>query len=154
MNAKQSTRRDSKPLDTNELDWVPIKEGLSFKPITYFPDNSGWQLLLRLEPGTVIPPHRHTGEVHAFNLQGSRYLINTKEEVGPGTYVYEPPGNADTWKQIGDEACIVHISVTGSIEYLDEKGNVTRVSNAIESQQMYLAFCEKNGKTPRVTTYV
>jgi len=153
MNSKQSTRRDTKPMDSTELDWVPIVPGLSFKPLTYFPDNAGWQLLLRLEPGTVIPPHRHTGEVHGFNVQGSRFLINTKEVVGPGTYVYEPPGNADTWKQIGDEVCIVHIEVNGVIEYLDEKGNVTRVSDARESQKMYLDWCEQNGQPVRVKTY-
>jgi 2,4'-dihydroxyacetophenone dioxygenase len=146
MNAKRLTQHENEPLDTASMDWVPIAEGLSFKPLTYFPDNAGWQLLLRLEPGTVVGPHRHTGEVHAFNLSGTRLLINTNEIVGPGTYVYEPMGNADTWKAIGDEPCIVHIEVNGAIEYLDSKGNVIRVSDGNESRKLYEDYCARTGK--------
>jgi 2,4'-dihydroxyacetophenone dioxygenase len=137
-----------KPFATAALDWIPIVEGLSFKPITYFPDDTGWQLLLRLEPGTVVPPHRHTGEVHAFNLSGSRLLINTGEEIGPGTYVYEPAGNRDTWKAIGDQPCIVHVEVNGRIEYLDERGAVTRVSDARASRELYRRWCAEHGTPP------
>lgn len=146
MNAKRFSRLENKPLDTASLDWVPIKEGLSFKPITYFPDNAGWQLLLKVDPGTVIGSHRHTGHVHAFNISGSRRLINTNEIVGPGTYVYEPPGNCDTWECHGDESCVIHVEVSGSIEYLDNKGNVTRVSDANESLKMYEEHCARTGK--------
>ncbi|WP_394824605.1 2,4'-dihydroxyacetophenone dioxygenase family protein [Pendulispora albinea] len=148
MSTNTRTRRHTAPFDLAQLDWVPLREGLSFKPITFYPDGSGWQLLLRLEPGTVIPPHRHTGEVHGFNLSGSRFLINTKETVGPGTYVYEPPGNADTWKQIGDEPCIVHIEVKGRIEYLDDRGTIVRTVDAKSSQKTYLDWCAETGKTP------
>ena len=153
MSTIRDHRHDTKPIDTKEMEWVPIVPGLSFKPLRYFPDSSGWQLLLRLAPGTVVPPHRHTGEVHAFNVQGSRLLINTKEVVGPGTYVYEPAGNADTWKQVGDEDCIVHVEVNGAIEYLDERGKVTRVSDARESQRLYREHCAKTGQPARVATY-
>jgi 2,4'-dihydroxyacetophenone dioxygenase len=57
--------------------------------------------LLRLEPGAEIATHRHTGEVHAFNLEGSRQL-SSGEIIGPGDYVYEPLGNMDSWKVVGD----------------------------------------------------
>jgi hypothetical protein len=39
--------------------------------------------------------------------------------------VYEPPGTIDTWGAIGTQPCIVHIKVTGVVEYLDEDGEVT-----------------------------
>ena len=32
---------------------------------------------LRLEPGTVVPLHRHHGEVHGYNLAGERKLLPT-----------------------------------------------------------------------------
>jgi quercetin dioxygenase-like cupin family protein len=146
MSTKRIPRSLGKPIDTSALEWIPIHNGLSFKPITYFPDNVGWQLLLRLEPGTVVAPHRHTGEVHAFNLSGARLLINTGEVIGPGTYVYEPVGNCDTWKAVGDEPCIIHVEVNGAIEYLDTHGNVTRVSDAEASLKMYEDYCAERGK--------
>lgn len=126
--------------DTSQLDWIPLREGLSFKPITFFPDDTGCQILLRVEPGTLIPRHRHTGEIHAFNLSGTRLLLDTDEVIGPGTYVYEPPGNVDAWKAIGDEPCVIHIEVNGRIEHLDEAGAVVRIADAGSYRQAYGAW--------------
>ncbi len=139
------TSAPAQPVDTALLPWVPLKPGLSFKPITYFPNNAGWQLLLRVEPGTVFPFHRHTGEVHAFNLSGSR-LLDTGEVVGPGMYVHEPAGNEDTWEAIGDGPCIIHIEVRGRTEYLDEAGNLLHVVDANASRRSYLEWCKAQGQ--------
>jgi hypothetical protein len=38
---------------------------------------------MRLDPGVKLGWHRHTDEVHAFNLEGHRRL-NTGESIGPG----------------------------------------------------------------------
>ncbi len=50
---------------------------------------------MRLQPGAIVGLHRHTGDVHAFNLSGYRKILDTGEIVGPGDYVYEPAGNVD-----------------------------------------------------------
>lgn len=135
-------------VDTTTFDWVPLGPGLSFKPLTFFDDDSGYQLLLRVEPGTVIPPHRHTGEIHAFNLSGHRRIITTGDVVGPGTYVFEPVGNEDTWEAIGDEPCIIHLEANGRVEYLDDDGNVARHTDAATARATYLAWCADHGVTP------
>jgi len=134
-------------VDTRQLDWIPLAEGLSFKPLCFFPDLSGWQLLLRLEPGTVIPRHRHTGEVHAFNLSGTRRL-DTGELVGPGMYVHEPAGNEDSWEAVGEEPCIVHIEVNGRNEYRDAEGRLVRIADARAARQDYLDWCRATGTPP------
>jgi 2,4'-dihydroxyacetophenone dioxygenase len=138
----------ARPVDTSEIDWIPLADGLSFKPLTFFPGDTGYQLLLRLEPGTVIPRHRHTGEIHAFNVTGTRLLINTDEEVGPGTYVYEPVGNADTWQAIGTEPCIIHLEANGRVEYLDDDDRVVRFSDATTARAAYLDWCDRAGRAP------
>jgi 2,4'-dihydroxyacetophenone dioxygenase len=124
--------------DTSQMDWIPLREGLSFKPITFFPGDTGCQILLRVEPGTVIPLHRHTGEIHGFNLSGQRRLLDSDRVIGPGMYVYEPPGNVDTWKAIGDEPCVIHIEVNGRIEHLDDRGEVVMVVDAASYRRIYL----------------
>src|SRR6476660_5706220 len=83
--------------DTEAMPWVRIAPGFSFKPIRATSDDDVWVELLKLEPGTIIPRHRHTGEVHAYTLSGQRELLETGDVVGPGSYVYEPPGNVDSW---------------------------------------------------------
>ncbi len=104
------------------LPWQPLRPGFSVKLLRGGGDDDTRVQLLRLEPGTVIPRHRHTGEVHAWNLAGSRKLLETGEVIGPGGYVYEPPGNLDSWMAIGEEPLIVLVTVRGSIQYVDDAG--------------------------------
>ena len=142
------TTATTAPVDTTQIDWIPLADGLSFKPLRFFADDAGYQLLLRLEPGTVIPRHRHTGEIHAFNLTGTRLLIDTDQTIGPETYVYEPVGNTDTWKAVGSEPCIIHIEANGRVEYLDDDGQVVRYSDATTARAAYLDWCATTGRSP------
>jgi quercetin dioxygenase-like cupin family protein len=103
---------------------------------------------MRLEPGSAVALHRHTGEVHAFNIRGTREILGTGELVGPGGYVYEPAGTVDGWGAIGDEPCVVHIKVTGTIEYLDGSGQVTESVNADTQRAVYLAWCREHDVHP------
>jgi hypothetical protein len=125
--------------------WVPIRPGLSFKPLRFLPDLSGYVLLLRVEPGTVIPRHRHTGEVHAYHLTGRRKLLDTGEIVGPGDYVYEPSGNVDSWTVVGDEPLVAFIVIWGAVEYLDEQGDVVKSASAATALETYRRHCETTG---------
>jgi quercetin dioxygenase-like cupin family protein len=128
-------------LDSDKVPWVPLGDGKSFKPLLFLPDDRGWVQLLRLEPGTVMKRHRHTGEVHAWNVRGRRRLM-TGEIVGPGGYVYEPAGNTDTWEAIGDEPLIVHVVVYGAVEYLDDEGRVIARVSAATLEEKARAYFE------------
>ena len=109
-------------MNTEKSPWIPLGPGESFQLLHASADER--VLLLRVEPGTVIPLHRHEGHVHAFNVSGYRKLIETGEIVGPGGYVFEPVGNVDSWMAVGDEPVIVHIVSTGAMEYLGQNGEV------------------------------
>jgi hypothetical protein len=134
------------PIRADAIDWVPLREGLSLRPL-YFADD-GYAGQLRIEPGVLIPRHRHTGHVHAYNLAGSRELIETGEIAGPGTYVYEPPGNVDSWRCVGEVPCIVHLSLTGCIEYLDDRGAVREVSSTRTAREAYVRWCRAQRVEP------
>ena len=138
----------SAALDSESIPWIPLGPGESFKPLRFFPNDRGRVLLLRLDPGTVVPRHRHLGEVHGFNLSGSRKLLDNGEVVGPGAYVYEPAGNVDSWMAVGDEPVIVHITSFGAMEYLDDEDNVLRRDSAASLREIYLRYCADNGLEP------
>ena len=123
------------------LPWQPIKPGFSLKLVRGgTSDDDTRVLLLRLEPGTVVASHRHAGEIHAFNLAGTRKVLETGEIVGPGAYVYEPPGNRDSWMAIGDVPVIVFLTARGAMEYLDERGTVTARSTTASVTAGYQRF--------------
>ena len=110
----------------------------------------GRALLLRLEPGAIVPLHRHFGEVHAFNVSGRGRLIEANEIVGPGGYVYEPAGNVDSWMAVGDEPVVVHIVSFGAMEYIGADGEVTRRDTPSSLYETYIRFCTDNNLTPAV----
>lgn len=136
----------ARPLVTDDMSWIPTGPGKSFRPLRFEAD--GWSELMRLEPGAAVALHRHTGEVHAFNLSGTREIISTGETVGPGAYVYEPPGNVDTWKAIGEIPCVVHIKVVGAVEYLDDDAHVIDTADSTSQQATYLAWCNRHDVEP------
>jgi len=134
------------PLDTDGMPWIPTGPGKSFRPLRFAAN--GWSELMRLESGSTVAVHRHTGEVHAFNLSGTREIFGSGELVGPGNYVYEPAGMIDGWRAVGDEPCVMHIKVAGVIEYLDEDGRVTETISAATQREVYLAWCREHAMRP------
>lgn len=138
----------SQMLDTEGIPWIPLGPGESFKPLRFLPEDRGRVLLLRLEPGTVVPLHRHLGEVHAFNLAGRRKLLERGEIVGPGAYVYEPAGNVDSWMAVGDEPVVVHIAAHGAMEYLGDGGKVLRRDTGSSLRELYLRYCREHALAP------
>jgi 2,4'-dihydroxyacetophenone dioxygenase len=136
----------ARPLDTESMPWIATGPGKAFRPLRFAAD--GWSELMRLEPGSMVALHRHTGDVHAFNLSGTREVFGTGERAGPGSYVYEPAGNVDEWGAVGDEPCIVHIKVTGAVEYLGEDGQVIETVSTETQRAVYLAGCREHGVRP------
>ena len=127
--------------------WVPLSAGKSFKPLRFMRDNRGFVELLRLEPGAAIPWHRHSGEVHAFNLEGTRELC-TGELIGPGDYVYEPAGNTDAWTVVGNVPLVVFVVVMGAVEYLGPDGTVTSRYTCETLRTAYHRYCAEQGIEP------
>ena len=123
------------------LPWQPLRPGFHLKVVRGgATDDDTRVLLLRLEPGTVIPRHRHFGEVHALNLAGSRKILETGEVIGPGGYVYEPPGNVDSWMAIGDVPVVVFVTTRGALEYIDERGEVISRTTTTSITERYRQF--------------
>ena len=127
----------------DSIPWVPLSDGKSFKPLRFLSEDRGFVELLRLVPGEAISLHRHSGEVHAINLQGSREL-HTGEVIGPGGYVYEPAGNVDAWKVVGETPLIVLVVVMGAVEYLGANGEVASRWTAARLFDVYHQYCEDN----------
>lgn len=127
--------------------WIPEGPGKWSRPLRILRDNRGWVELMRLDPGCRLGVHRHTGEVHAFNLEGSRRLC-TGEQVGEGGYVHESPGNVDWWEATGDRPLVLFVVVMGAVEYLGNKGEVLKRITAADRLADYLHFCRETGIEP------
>jgi quercetin dioxygenase-like cupin family protein len=125
-------------------EWIPEGPGKWSRPLAFLPDGAGWVELMRLTPGTALGLHRHSGEVHAYNLRGWREL-GTGERLGPGAYVHEPAGNVDRWEAIGDEDLVVLAIVKSEVDYLDAAGGVARRITPAERLADYRQHCARQG---------
>jgi len=136
----------SRPIDTASLPWMPLGAGVWIRPLRFAGEQRSLQL--KVAPGVAIGRHRHSGDVHAFNVTGSRCLGNG-HVAGPGAYVYEPAGNVDSWACVGDEPCVVQISMSGRLTYLGESDEPLDETDTPTLRARYLAWCDENGHEPR-----
>lgn len=127
--------------------WIPEGPGKWSRPLRFLKNGRGWVELMRLEPGTKLGLHRHTGEVHAYNLAGARRLCSG-EIVRPGDCVHERAGNSDGWEAVGDEPLIVPVVLMGDVEYVTHDGVVKRRIGTADRIADDLRHCETHGLEP------
>lgn len=125
--------------------WIPEGSGKWSLPIQFLPDGAGWVELMRLNPGVLIPRHRHRGEVHALNLQGVRRLSDGRT-IFPGDYVFEPEGNVDYWQAVGEDTLIVQVVVRGDVEYLADDGSIAQRIDTLSRIADYERYCREVGR--------
>lgn len=114
-------------LDDEKM-WVPYVTGAWFLPCSFNVSTGGFTNVLKIAPGAQLNPHYHISTVYGFTLRGSwRYLEHDWVAV-PGTFIYEPPGEAHTLVVDADatEPMITFFHVAGGLIYLDsmESGKV------------------------------
>ena len=127
-----------------EAPWIAMSAEKSWKPLRFLEGGRGFVELLRMQPGAIMPLHRHTGEIHAYNLSGTRTLC-TGEVIGPGDYVFEPPGNTDWWRVSGEEEMTALVVVMGAVEFLGPGGVVTARADAASQRHAYRTWCAEHG---------
>lgn len=110
---------------------------------------------IRFAPGTQLPPHKHTGAVHAFTLCGEwSYLEYTDSAPNrAGSYLYEPPGSVHTLK-VADHVqgpTDVFFVIEGAMLILDDAGNVTAVLDAASHARDWpIALREQGLSVPEI----
>ena len=101
-------------------------------------------------PGILLPPHKHTGEVHAFTLAGEwSYLEHPNNPPSrAGSYLFEPPGSTHTLKvadrNTGDTDVI--FIVYGAMIHLGPNGEVLAVGDAESHLRDWPAALRAQGK--------
>ena len=105
--------------------WVPQTECLSFRPLCLCVSQGYYVNLLRFKGGGILGCHRHPSPVHAHTIKGTWGYKEHNWQAGPGTYVFEPPGETHTLV-VGEEEMIALFHVTGALLYCHpETGELT-----------------------------
>lgn len=82
-----------------DMKWEPIpggRPGVMQVPL-WGPPDGFHERFIRFPPGTAIPVHKHTSDLHIVVISGTyRYAVNggPEKEYGPGSFVSTPGGTA------------------------------------------------------------
>ena len=111
-------------LDDDRL-WVPYANGVWFQPCCFNVTSGGFTVVLKGLPGSMVGTHYHVGTVHGYTMRGHWRYLEHDWIAKPGTYIYEPAGEAHTLVITEDspEPMITLFVVGGGLVYLDKAVN-------------------------------
>lgn len=113
-------------LDCDERLWVPQRENVWFRPVSFSPAEGSYINYLRVRGAGVLSRHRHNGTVHAFTQRGTWRYLEHDWVAHAGDYAFEPPGETHTLViPEGVEEMITLFMVTGGYVYVDPWGVAT-----------------------------
>ncbi|OIK08298.1 2,4'-dihydroxyacetophenone dioxygenase family protein [Bacillus sp. MUM 13] len=135
-------------IDVNEIPWVPTFEGsdeVYFKPIRFDLTTGNWIHISKFKAGKGNTRHKHTGgPVFAYTLKGRWRYLEREWIAKEGSVVFEPPGDIHTLVVDGEEDMVTLFSLSGVIQYFDEKGNVILNDDMFYRMKRYHDYCEQN----------
>lgn len=131
----------------NDLPFVSFGDGVMMQVLQIDIDRGLWVVRQRMDPGTTLPAHRHTGTVHAFTLAGSWKYLEYPEVNLAGSYLFEPAGSIHTLHvpPSNTETTDVWFAIYGANLNLDAEQQISSVLDAGAVLKIYLSRCLKLG---------
>ena len=107
-------------VDNDQL-WVPYADGVWIQPCCFNVTSGGFSVLLKGLPGAQLGVHYHVGTVRGYTLKGHWRYLEHDWVAKPGTFIYEPAGEAHTLVVTDDspEPALIMFMVEGGLIYLD-----------------------------------
>lgn len=102
--------------------WVPYAQGVWLQPCCFNVTTGGFSVMVKALPGAKLGIHYHVGTVHGYTLRGHWRYLEHDWIAKPGTFVYEPAGEAHTLVVTDDspEPALILFIVEGGLIYLDK----------------------------------
>ena len=105
--------------------WVPYAEGVWIQPCHFDVTRGGFSVVLKGLPGAALGTHYHVGTVRGHTMRGHWRYLEHDWIAKPGTFIYEPAGEAHTLVILEDspEPALILFVVEGGLVYLDKPDN-------------------------------
>ena len=102
--------------------WVPYADGVWIQLCHFNVTSGGFSVVLKGLPGAALGTHYHIGTVRGFTMRGQWRYLEHDWVAKPGTFIYEPAGEAHTLVITDDspEPALIFFAVDGGLIYLDK----------------------------------
>lgn len=134
--------------------WVPYAEGVWIKPCHFNVTTGGFTTLLKGLPGAALGVHYHVGNVRGYTIRGKWRYLEHDWVAEPGSFIYEPAGEAHTLVIADDspEPAIILFVVEGALIYLDKAvdGSFAAYEDGFSALELCRAHYRAGGLDPSV----
>lgn len=104
--------------------WVPLADGISFRPLNFSTLTGEWSNLLRIRKSGLLSRHRHALPVHAWVVKGRWHYLESDWVAEEGSYVFEAPGQTHTlFIPEGTGEVVTYFHTQCAISYVDSQGD-------------------------------
>ncbi len=138
----------------DEAPWVPYAEGVWIQPCHFNVTTGGFTVLLKGLPGAQLGVHYHVGTVRGYTIKGNWRYLEHDWVAGPGTFIYEPAGEAHTLVITEDspEPALILFVVEGALIYLDMQvdGTFAAYEDGFSALEMCRKYYREAGLDPRM----
>ena len=128
--------------------WVPIREGVAFRPFLFDVANGGWSSVLRIAPGQQLACHYHTQPVYGYTIEGSWRYLEHDWIANEGTFIYEPPGEMHTLVAHETKGMMTFFVTRGSLIYTDAAGRQSGYEDVFSRLALARAHWAAHGLDP------
>ena len=129
--------------------WVPYAEGVWIQPCHFDVTKGGFSVVLKGLPGAALGTHYHVGTVRGYTMRGHWRYLEHDWVAKPGTFVYEPAGEAHTLVITEDspEPALITFVVEGALIYLDkpDAGTLSAYDDGFTLLELCRNHCHQNG---------
>jgi len=129
--------------------WVPYADGVWVQPCHLNVTSGGFSVVLKGLPGAVLGTHYHVGTVRGFTLRGQWRYLEHDWIAGPGSFIYEPAGEAHTLvvTEESPEPALIFFAVEGGLIYLDKSvdGTFAAYEDGFTSLEFYRDYYREAG---------
>lgn len=136
----------------NERLWIPYAEGVWFQPCSFDLSAGAYSLVLKAMPGASLGVHYHVGQVYGFTISGQWRYLEHDWIAKPGTFVFEPVGEAHTLTILKEspEPALIFFIVHGALIYLDKPkgGSMAAYEDGFSALEFCRSYYREAGLDP------
>lgn len=141
------TPQESGHLNHHDFPWVDQGWGIEFKLLRVNHVSGHWIIMNRFQPGVQLPPHRHSGTVIAYTLQGLWGYLESDFTATEGSVVMEPANTSHTLKVADDasEPAVVFFHIEGALVNYTPDGTIWGIADGHTMLADYLRLAAEQG---------
>lgn len=116
------------PVIPEDRPWIPTSYGEQ-KYVRLNLQTGEWVLFARIQPDQQVAYHKHHGGLNLYVLEGELNFVDENWSAGPGTYVFEPPGN--THVELSERGVLMLVWSQGPLEFLNADNTPAEVRDCL-----------------------